>query len=140
MQTGPEHTIRVCVGDEDGIDMTEAVFREPLHCRREEALPNVYHNSPRRGVSRGKRPILSESRSLALGSVLTSVVRRARGLLGRRMYCAISIRRQVHQLSDEGQTSAHPLILPAFRGECGETRPAGLCAWRGGQTVDVRQG
>ena len=82
MQTGPEHTIRVCVGDEDGIDMTEAVFREPFHGRRQETLPNVYHDGPG-GVGRAKRRFLSESRTCAFVPkpvVLTSADHRARGL------------------------------------------------------------
>ena len=48
------HTVRVCVGDEDGINVAEAVFREPLYCSRQEALPDINHDSPARN-ERAKR-------------------------------------------------------------------------------------
>ena len=38
------HTVRVCVGDENGINVAEAVFREPLYCSRQEALPDINHD------------------------------------------------------------------------------------------------
>lgn len=42
----PERTIRVGVGNEDSVDMAEAIFREPLRGRWQEALPDVYHDGP----------------------------------------------------------------------------------------------
>ena len=44
-QVGPKLAIRVRMGKKDGVDMTQAVFREPFRGRWQEALPDIYHNS-----------------------------------------------------------------------------------------------